>query len=370
MSLRRMLAIARKEFRHIVRDPRIIFLVTVSPALLLLTFSYVFSFDVNEFALAVLDLDKSALSRQFLSTLTADGDFWVYAHVSSYEEIEALLLQGRVDAALVIPPGFDDALRRGRPAQLQAIVDGVDSISATYTVSYLDARTSAFGAGLRVESVGWPAAPLEVRSRVWYNPTLKSLISMVPGLMAVMLQMPSLAVALALSRERETGSFESLITTPVSGAEYLLGKLSAYIISGLVSSLLALGVAVLWFRVPFRGDLTTLLLVSAVFFLASMGIGLLVGNFVSSQQTAMIIMLLLVFIPSFFLSGLILPVERSSLVARVSSLSLPTTHFIGICRSLFLKGSDLAEVWPSTAWLATMGSGLLGMNILLFKKRA
>jgi len=370
MSLRRTLAIAHKEFRHILRDPRIIFLVTISPALLLLTFSYVFSFDVDETALAVLDLDKSQLSRQLLSCLTADGDFWVYAHVSSYEEIDALLLQGDVDAALVIPPGFAAAIRRGRPAQLQAIVDGVDSIAARLTVSYLEARTSAFATDVRLVASGMPAAPLEVRSRAWYNGTLKSLISMVPGLMAVVLQMPALAVALALSREKESGSFESLITTPVRGAEYLVGKLSAYVTSGLVSCLLALGVAVLWFRVPFRGSIASMLLLSGVYFLASMGIGLLVGNFVSSQQTAMTIMLLVVFIPSFFLSGLILPVDRSSLWVRISSLSLPTTHFIRICRSLFLKGVGLAEVWPSVSWLAAMGGGLLGVNILMFRKRA
>jgi len=368
MSLRRTLAIAHKEFRHIFRDPRLIFLVTASPALLLFTFSYVFSFDVNEAALAVLDLDRSSLSRRFLSHLTADGDFWVYAYVSSYEEIDGLLLRSDVDAALVIPPGFGEAIRRGRSAQLQAIVEGMDSIAAELAVSYLEARTSAFGADIRAS--GLPAAPLEVRSRAWYNGALKSLTSMVPGLMAVVLQMPSLAVALALSRERESGSFESLITTPIRGAEYLVGKLSAYLISGLVSCLLALGVALLWFRVPFRGSLAALLLLSGPFFLASMGIGLLVGNYVSSQQTAMTIMLLVVFIPSFFLSGLILPVDRSSPLAWVSSRSLPATHFITICRGLFLKGVGPAEVGASAAWLAAMGSSLLGLNVLLFRKRA
>jgi ABC-2 type transport system permease protein len=193
---------------------------------------------------------------------------------------------------------------------------------------------------------------------------------MVPGMMGVVLQMPALSLALALSREKESGSFESLITTPVRGVEYLLGKLSAYVASGLVSALLALAVAVLWFRVPFRGSVALFLLLSSLFFLASMGLGLLVGNHVSSQQTAMVIMLLVIFIPSFFLSGLLLPVDRTSRWAQFSALCLPATHFISICRSLFLKGSGLSDLWNPIGWLAAMGGSLLGMSILLFKKRA
>ncbi|MDH7485765.1 MAG: ABC transporter permease [Anaerolineae bacterium] len=377
MSLRRTLAIARKELRHIVRDPRLLFLVTIAPTLLALTFSYVFSFDVQQAALAVLDLDRSALSRQLLSHLTADGDFWVHSYVSSFAEIDELLLRGAVEAALVIPPGFDRDIRRGRPvgaqslAPLLLIVEGMDTIEARQNAGYLEARVAAFAAAVPApDSSQSPAPRLEVRSRAWYNPTLKSLLSMVPALVAVVLQMPALALALALSREKESGSFESLITTPVRGVEYLLGKLSAYIASGLFSAFLTLAVAVFWFHVPFRGNLGLFFLLSTVFFLASMGLGLLVGNFVSSQQTAMVIMMLVIFIPSFFLSGLLLPVDRTSPWAQISGLSLPATHFIHICRSLFLKGVGLAELWPSATWLAVMGIGLLVFNILLFRKRA
>jgi len=371
MSLRRALAIARKELRHIIRDPRLLFLVTLSPALLGLTFSYVFSFDVQQAALAVLDLDKSALSRQLLSHLTADGDFWVHSHVSSFAEIDELLLRGAVEAALVIPPGFDTDIRRGRPAQLQVIVEGMDTVEARQNTGYLEARIAAFAAAAPAPTADQPPAPrLEVRSRAWYNPTLESLISMVPGLVAVVLQMPALALALALSREKESGSFESLITTPVRGVEVLLGKLSAYVASGLFSALLTLAVAVFWFHVPFRGSLALFFLLSGVFFLASMGLGLLVGNFVSSQQTATVIMMLVFFIPSFFLSGLLLPVDRTSRWSQIGGLSLPATHFIHICRSLFLKGVGLAEMGPSAAWLAATGSGLLVLNVLLFRKRA
>ena len=154
------------------------------------------------------------------------------------------------------------------------------------------------------------------------------------------------------------------------GAEYLLGKLSAYMGSGLVSSLPTLAVAVYWFHVPFRGSLATFMLLGAVFFVASMGLGLLVGNLVSSQQTAMFIMMVLIFIPSFFLSGLLLPVDRTSRWAQLTAEALPATHFIVVCRSLFLKGSSLADLKPASLRLLGMGGALFALNVLLFRKRA
>jgi len=369
IGLRRVRAVALKELRHITRDLRILLLVTASPALLGLTFSYVFSFDVDEATLAVLDMDRTELSRRYLRALAADGHLRVIAHVPTQDGIEALLRRGEVDVALAIPRGFASAIRRGEPARVQAIVDGLDTIAARTNTSYLEARTAALGAELQWQPSSPQLGTVQGQSLAWYNVTLDSLSTMVPGMMGVVLQMPALSLALALSREKESGSFESLITTPVRGAEYLLGKLLAYIASGLVSSVLALAVAVLWFRVPFRGTVAVFLLLTGLFFLASMGLGLLVGNFASSQQTAMVIMLLLIFIPSFFLSGLLLPVDRTSRWAQVSGLSLPATHFISISRSLFLKGSSLAELRSPASWLAGMGGSLLVINLLLFRKR-
>jgi ABC-2 type transport system permease protein len=369
MGLQRVRAVALKELRHITRDLRILLLVTVSPALLGLTFSYVFSFDVDEATLAVLDTDRTGLSRRYVSALASDGDLRVIANVATQDALEALLLRGEAEVALTIPKGFASAVQSGEPARVQAVVDGLDTIAARTNVGYLEARTAAHGAELMCSaSVPW-AKSTQVRSLAWYNVTLDSLSSMVPGMMGVVLQMPALSLALALSREKESGSFESLITTPVRGAEYLVGKLAAYVASGLVSSILALAVAVLWFRVPFRGSVAVFLLLAGLFLLASMGLGLLVGNFASSQQTAMVIMLLLIFIPSFFLSGLLLPVDRTSRWAQLTGLSLPATHFIGISRSLFLKGSELSELRRPAAWLAGMGGSLLAINLLLFRKR-
>lgn len=368
-ALRRTLAILRKEMRHITRDTRVLFLVTLAPALLLLLLSYVFSFDVDRFTLAVLDLDHSATSRDYLSAITSDNEFEITRFVSRYAEIEALLARGAVDMALVIPRGFGSAALGKREATVQAVVDGVNAISAGQGIAQLTARTTAFGTSLAAVSRATGAQPVDVTRRAWYNTALKSLHSMAPGLLAVVLFMPAMAVTLALAREKETGSFEGLIATPVRGVEYLAGKLLAYLVMGVVGAVAALLVAVVWFGVPLRGSLLLLLALAGLYFLATMGIGLLVAHFVSSQQTAMTIILLAFFVPSFFISGLIAPIDTTTPSGLLTAYSLPTTHFIIITRSVFLKGAGLDSLWPQAALLIGTATAMIALSMALFRKK-
>lgn len=366
MSLRRTLAIARKEFRHILRDLRTFFLVTVSPAFLLLTLSYIFVMDLGQVSLAVWDLDRSGLSRQYVAALTADGDFRADLQVSSYDELEHLLLAGQVDGGLVIPPGFERDLRAGYQVQVQAVLDGVDAVSCRQTAYALEQRTAAFAAALCSST---PSGGLDLRAEAWYNPTLKSLISMVPGLVAVVLCMPALALALTLTREKETGSFEGLIVTPVRGLEYLLGKLVAYMASGAVSLLLVWFTAVFYFRVPFRGHFATYFALTSAFLLASMGFSLLIATFVRSQQAAMFLVLMVFFVPSFFVAGLISPVDPTSIFSQAVAHALPTSYLISASRGVFLKGLGLVDLLVPLATLCGLGLGSLLISLLLFRKR-
>jgi ABC-type multidrug transport system permease subunit len=368
MSIRRTLAVARKEFRHIFRDLRTVFLVTISPAFLLLLLSYIFAFDVERVELALWDLDESALSRRYVASLTADGDFVVRDRVSSHEEMDRLLTSGRVDAGLVIPPRFDQELRAGHRVQLEMIVDGTDPIAARQATYALEERTNAFAADYRASDLG-VVRGLDLRTETRYNRSLKALISMVPGLVAVVLCMPALALALALARERETGSFESLIATPIRGVEYLVGKLVAYVASGMGSVVLVWLVAVLYFRVPFRGALPLYFLLAIDYLLASMGFSLLTANFVRSQQTAMFLVLMIFFVPSFFVAGLISPIDSRSVFSEVIAYALPTTHFITISRGVFLKGLGLWPLGLPVALLAVMGLGGLLISVVLFRKQ-
>lgn len=368
MSLHRLLAVSRKEFRHIARDVRLFFLVTVAPAFLLLTFSYVFAFDVDQVDIAVRDLDHTSLSRALLTSLTADGDLSVVAYVQTQGEVESLLVRGVADLVLVIPRGFADAALSGGPAEVQCVVDGADAIAASQTVGLLESRMDAFVARVYPWRSGAPGIGVDVSTRAWYNETLKALISMVPGMLAVILCMPALALALALTREKEMGSFENLVATPLRGTEYLLGKLLAYEVSGLVSVVVAWLVATLWFRVPFRGNLLAFLLLAADYLAASMGVSLVVASFVHNQQTAMFLILMVFFVPSFFIAGLLRPIADEP-IAQAVAYGLPTTHFIAISRGVFLKGLGLAVLWKPALILLGMGVVAQVISLGLFEKK-
>lgn len=365
----RFRAVILKELRHITRDVRIFFLVTLSPAFLLLVLAYLFAFDVGNVNLAWLDGDRTPTSRALLSAITADGTFRLVEQATSYAELHAALLAGRVDVALVVQPGFEADLIRGaqpgagRPVTVQVLADGTDAISMSQALGNLSARTAAFGAGV---SGGTPS--VEVRTRAWYNGDLKSIRSMAPGLLAIVLTLPALALTLAVTREREVGTLEALIVTPVRGPEYLLGKLAAYVLSGLVSASLASLLAVGWFRVPLRGSYPLFLLLAGMFYLACMGISLVIAQLASSQQMAMLLVLFVFFVPGFFVSGLIQPVRGDSLPALLVSYALPPTHFIAIARGIFLKGVGVAELSVHAAWLAGLAVGGLGVSLLVFRK--
>ncbi len=372
MSIRRLGAVARKEFRHITRDVRTFFLVTLAPPFLLVTLSYVFAFDVERVDIAVRDLDRTPLSREFISSLTDDGDVVIVTYVQQDEEITSIFTRGLADVVLVIPHGFSDAVLDGGPAQVQGVVDGADAITARQSIGLLESRVYAFVAKLRPRLDDTAASSFDVgftvRDRAWYNETLKSLVSMVPGLMAIILCMPALALALALTREKEMGSFETLIVTPVRGTEYLIGKLLAYEISGLASVVLAWLVAVFWFRVPFRGNLLAFMLLAADYLLASMGVSLLIATFVRNQQTAMFLILMIFFVPSFLMAGLILPIADAP-VSRIMSYALPTTHFVIISRAVFLKGLGPIALWKPALTLLGGGIACLIASLALFDKK-
>lgn len=364
-TLRRTRAIILKEFKHALFDPGFLFLTLFAPAVLLTLLSYVFSFDIGVTSLALLDSDQSPQSHAFIRQLTADGDVTIGRTAASYDEIADLFRAGQVDAAIVIPPGFGRRVAAQEAADVNLVVDGSDAAAALQAVSSIQQRVQAATAA----QFAGGAAPFDARIRVWYNENLKSQFSMVPGLMAVVLILPAMAVALGIAREKESGTLETLVTTPVLGREYLLGKLSVYLLLGVAGALLALAVAVFWFRVPFRGSIGLFVLLTADYLFALMGFSLLIANFVASQRTVTAIILLAFFIPSFFLTGLLLPIDTSSAVSEALSYSLPATHYITIARSLALKGTGLASLWQPALTLFTMGAVSVVASIAVFKKK-
>ncbi len=375
MSLHRTLAIMRKEYLHIIRDHRTLFLVTLSPAFLLFTLTYVLTFDIQQVSYAVLDQDRSELSRRYVAGLVSEENVSLAGYVSSYSEVDGWFLRRQASAVVVIPPGFQADWGRRRSATIQVILDGTDPVTAGDALARVRARTQGFivqeGGGFLSPpgAVLASTLPVDVRLRIWYNPGERSLFSLVPGLLGVVLIMPTLSGAVALAREKETGTLEQLLATPMGRAEFWFGKLIPYVISGLLSCVLAIMVATVWFKVPFRGNGLAFGLLTLDFLVATTGLSLLIASFVSSQQAAMIGNFLIFFLPSFFLSGLYQPVPKEFSPSTLASHSLPTTYFVTIARGVFLKGIGLVELWPEALALAVLGSVSLGLGIGLFRKK-
>lgn len=375
MNLARTLSIIRKEMWHILRDRRTFLLVTVSPVFLLLVFAYSMSVEIRNVAIAILDYDQTTLSRRYRDGLASTGDILIRYWPEDYAELQIRLERRQAKAALVIPAGFERDLVAGREASLQVIVDGTDPNTANHTITHIGGYTQGLALeilGEALERQGVSAdqlAPIDLRMRTWYNPTLKPIIGWVPGLIAIVLGMPAVAATLALTAEKEKGTLEALITTPLRRSELLVGKLIPYVLSGLVSAVLCALVGVYLLGTPFRGSPFLYLLLSADFFLAALSISLLISVFVPSQQAAMVCALLIFLFPGFFMSGLFYPIASMPPEMKMEAYMMPTTHYLTITRGLFLKGLGISSLWPFALALLMMGIVVTGVAILTFKKR-
>jgi ABC-2 type transport system permease protein len=367
MSIRRFISVLVKEYRHILREPRTLWMVFLSPAFVLVALSTIFISGSGHINLTLWDQDRTPLSRQFAATLSSDDDFSV-GYASGYEEIDALLVKRSVDAAVIIPPGFAHTIQEGDTAPVQVVLDGVDTFVARQATGSLLGHAADFGLALN-RQFSTPPPPLQIRAQSAYLPDAAERESMIPGLISIVFSLPVMAAALALARERESGSLESLVATPVRGLEYLGGKLIAYVTAALVGLLPVWLVAVLLFEVPFRGSPLLLVLLATDFLLASVGMALFIGNLARSQQTATVIALFVFFVPGFFLTGMIDPLDTTDLANTAISYALPSTHFVTICRAIFLKGANLVEVWRPALALLALSIAWVGLGALTFKKR-
>jgi ABC-2 type transport system permease protein len=377
MNLLRTWAVVRKEARHIMRDRRSFFLVTVSPAFLLLVMAYTFMVDIKNVAVAVMDRDGTPLSRRYLAGMGGTGDVLVRYVADDYGDLERWLMTSEAKAAIVIPPGFEAALQAGREAQVQVLVEGTEPTTANTAMQHVGGYTQQFAleiaseiaarAGLTVEDAA--LAPISLRMRTWYNPTLEAVIGFLPALIAMVMGMPAVSTTLALTREKEHGTLEQLIVTPIRRSELLVGKLIPYVLSGLLGVLLCVFLAVYWFGSPFKGSFALYLVLSIDFLLASLAIALVMSVFVKSQQAAQLGAMLVFFFPGFFLSGIFYPLVSMQPLMKMEAYMVPTTHYVLIGRGIFLKGQGLETLWPYALALLAMGVVFMALAILLFRKK-
>jgi ABC-2 type transport system permease protein len=375
VSLRHLWAIVRKEISHIIRDRTTFILVMVTPTALLFLMAYALTVDVKHVPIAVLDYDQTPTSRAFIEQVTQGNDLDLYAQVDSLDEVNRLLVGGEVKAALVIGAAFERDLLSLRGMNLQVIIDGTEPKTGGFAVEQIGGQAEAFTGELlagQLQRLGITLSslqPINLSVRALYNPGLKSRVDMVPGLISMVLGFPALSVALTLAHEREHGTLEQVLVTPVGRVEFLLGKMIPYVIVGLVNVIVIPAIARAAFNIPFNGSFTLFFLLSTIFLFAILGMGMVVGVFMRTQPAALALSFLVIFFPGFFLTGIFFPIVAMPEAMRMEALALPGSHYAIITRSIFLPGVGLDVLWPYTVMLVGLGIAFTAVAVFFFRKK-
>ena len=345
MSPTRLIAVARKEILHILRDARSLMIVIVMPVVLMLLFGYGVSLDLKGLPVYVYDQDGSQQSQDLLKRFQASEYFHIVRVVHGYAAIARALDGGDAKMGLVIPWYFSQRLREGGPVQVQALVDATDDNTANILIGYTQAVVQGYSSQLQIRWLrqqGQLAAPaaVSVNTRTWYNEDLASSAFIVPGVLAlVMSVIGAFLTSLTIAREWERGTMEQLISTPVSAMEIMLGKLVPYFVLGMFDVAVCVFLAIAWFHVPFRGSFLTLALSSALFMIVVLSLGFFVSVLAKNQFAASQIALLITFLPAFLLSGFLFSIEQMPTVLQWITRIIPARYYVSVLKMIFLKGT-------------------------------
>lgn len=371
---RRLTAIIVKEFIQLVRDRRTLAMALLMPVMQLLLFGYAITTDVERLPTIVVDDSRSQESRALIERFVNSRYFNVVAYAANLREVERQIDRGRMRVGIVIPPGFADDLRAGRAAVVQVVVDASDPLVARSALSTAEAIGQIVSLEMAGEMLGRAGiriagAPLEIRTRAWYNPDLRSVNFMVPGILAIVLAMLTMMLtALAIVRERELGTLEQLVATPIRKSELMLGKILPYVVLGYADITLALLIAAFWFRVPIHGSLLLLYGLALLFYLASLGQGVLISTVSKTQRQAMQAAFF-AFLPTILLSGFMFPREGMPVLIQWIGFALPLTYFLIIVRGIVLKGVGIAALSSQIIPLAVLGVLFFSVSVRRFQKR-
>ena len=370
-----ILSILWKEFVQLRRDPKLFPVIFISPILQLILLGYAANLDVKNIPAVVCDLDRSAASREFLAGFVNSGYFSVEAAVDRMAEIDRYLDHGTAAMAFLIPRGFGDRLAGRRQASVLLIADGSESQSASIGVNTASMIAADFTQKIVFEAVeragggGFKPVLVKPELRVWYNPELKSRNFMVPGVLGLILMIMTTTLAsLGIVREREAGTMEQLIVTPIRPHELIAGKLLPFVMIGLLDTAFVVSVARGWFGIPFRGSAALLFALCLAFMLNTLGIGLFVSTISRTQQQAMLTSLFFI-LPQIVLSGFVFPIENMPGFFRYVTTVIPSRYFFVIIRGIMLKGAGWPELWPQAAALLGLGTVILTLSISRFRKK-
>jgi len=377
----RLRCMLRKEFIQALRDPRMRLLLFLPPVIQLMVFGFAVNLDVDHVRIAWMDMDRTPLSRELRERFTGSGRFDVVAWPRNEEDVQQVLDTGRAEAVARVLPEFERDVRRGRPVAVQVLLDGTNSNTASLVASYAGSIVAEFAGAVSAGRQNVqiltrsPGAPVNLtfpqvtaRTRVWFNPDLHSRNYFVPGVVANIIFMVTLMLtALAIVREKEIGTMEQLMVTPLRPLELMLGKTLPFAVVGLLDVVLITAVALLVFHIPFRGSPWLLLLCSAIFLMSSLGAGLFLSTISHTQQQAMMANFFFS-TPAFMLSGFAFPIRNMPVAVQWLTYLNPMRYFIEIVRGIFLKGVGAGVLWPQMAALAVFGTAVLGMSVMRFRK--
>jgi len=373
--MRRFRALIKKEITHMLRDPRTLIFIFIMPLLQLVLLGFANTTDIKNVPTVIFNQDNSPASRDLLNSFQSTGYFSFDFSAGSQIEVNDLIGSGKAKVGIVIPPNFGANLTNGQSSQALVLIDGSDPTIASAALSAAQLAGQAHGVSIKAQqlslqgaSIGGGSSPVDVRTNVLYNPDLIGAYSIVPGLIALILfQTGTSLTALAIVRERERGTMEQLIVTPIRSWELILAKIIPYILVSFADTLLILVLGTLIFGVPIRGSVLLLFTMTGLYLLPTLGYGLLISTMARTQQQAQLMVMPLM-LPAMILSGYIFPISALPIALQFFSYILPTTYFIYIMRAIVIKGVGLDLIIPQTIALSAFALVLLGLAARRFRK--
>jgi len=364
-----ILHIIRKEFIQTFRDKRMLAPIFIAPLLQLLLFGFAVTTDIKNISLAVLNFDRTPESRSLTSSFGQSDYFKLDYQLNSYDEIENLIQKGKIQVAVVIPEEFENDLKNMKKTSLQVIVDGTDANTATIIMGYISKLSGEYSEQIFAEPIQRQSLGIPVlQPRVWYNPDLKSSVYMVPGVICLILLLTTLILtSMAITKEREMGTLEQLIVSPIKPWELILGKTIPFIIVGLFEVVLIIIAGKLIFSLPIRGSLLFLFGVCFIFILTTLSLGLFISTISRTQQQAMMTAIFFM-MPAMLLSGIFSPIENMPKIIQYITILNPLKYFARAVRGILLKGNDFLILWPQVLALAIFGISAIILSSLRFKK--
>lgn len=374
MNLKRVRAIARKEFIQIIRDYRSLGLAILNPFIMLCMFGFALSLDVNNVPLAIWNQDKTQISADFIMNFKNSQYFKIAGFLDDYRQLQNYIDTKKAIMAMIIPKDFSKHIQSNQAAPVQLLVDGSDANTATIAIGYANAVVAKYNVKFIEEFVAKSSlknlSPIDFRPRVWFNEDLKSRNYIIPGIIALIMMMIAAELAsITIAREWERGTMEQLISTPLRGQELILGKFIPYFIIGFFDLLVAVIMAQFVFLVPLRGSLILLLISSSIFLTGALAQGIYFSIVSKNQRLATQLAVLTTFLPTFILSGFVFPIYNMPKVIQLVTYAVPARYFIAILRGVYLKGEGLNILWPQVLFLSLFTFMMITFSYRRFKKK-